>query len=262
MKRSGTIQVVPTWDHEQYLLFAEQRTRPAVELLSRVLLDAPQHVVDLGCGPGNSTALIHQRWPAANVIGVDNSQRMLDRARSDYPDIEFVAAEAASYNPETAVDLVFANALLQWIPDHRSLLPRLLGLVRPGGVLAIQMPCNFNEPSHRLMRELGSEWAEHFRSLRPRSNVLDPPDYYDLLALPSNHLDIWVTTYQHVMSSVEDIVAWVKGTGLRPFLEVLPAPKRRSYLEAYAAALDAAYRPRKDGKRLFRFPRLFIVATR
>jgi trans-aconitate 2-methyltransferase len=257
---------MPTWDDKQYLRFVEQRTRPAAELLARVQLDspssAPTRVVDLGCGPGNSSVLLRERWPQAHVVGVDNSPEMLARARADYPTIEFVAADAASYDPGEAVDVVFANALLQWLPDHRRLIPHLLGLLRPGGVLAIQMPSNSEQPSHRLMRELGAEWTARFQTLPQQSAVLMPAEYYDLLAPLTNSVDIWTTIYQHVMPSVEAIVEWVKGTGLRPFLEALPASQHGAYLDAYAAALSTAYPPRADGRRLFPFPRLFVVATR
>ena len=251
---------MPTWDDTQYLKFADERTRPARELLSRIPLDNPPYIVDLGCGPGNSTALLKSRWPTARAIGVDNSQEMLQRARADWPEIEWIEADAINFEPDGRVDLIFANALLHWLPDHGSLIPTLLEFLRPGGVLAVQMPYNFNEPSHRLMRELGTPWVGRFENVRPISPVETPAFYYDLLAPSARQIDIWQTRYEHVMPDVPSIVEWVKGTGIRPFLALLSESEQALYLDQYSQALDVAYPKQIDGKRLFSFPRLFIVA--
>jgi trans-aconitate 2-methyltransferase len=250
------------WDDAQYLKFADERTRPAHELLARIPLAAPESVVDLGCGPGNSTALLRTRWPAAHLSGVDSSAEMLRRARRDAPLVEWIEADVASWQPTAPVDVLFANAVLQWLPEHATLLPTLFGRVRPGGVLAVQMPRNFEEPSHRLMRELPGPFARRTQHVSSRSNVYSPGFYYDLLIAQASRVDIWQTTYEHVMLDAAAIVEWVKGTGLRPFLEVLPEEERSLYLERYTQAIDHAYPPRSDGKRLFTFPRLFLVATR
>jgi trans-aconitate 2-methyltransferase len=252
---------MPSWDDSQYLKFANERTRPARELLGRVPVSAPHRVLDLGCGPGNSTALLLERWPEARLTGVDSSSEMLERARHDLPHLDWVQADAASFDPGE-VDVLFSNALLQWLPEHERLLPRLFDRVRPGGALAVQMPRNFEEPSHRLMRETMGPWAERTAGVRSRSAVGSPAYYYDLLAPAARSIDIWQTTYEHVMTSADAIVEWVKGTGLRPYLDVLGAAERPLYLEAYTRAIDAAYPPRSDGQRLFSFPRLFIVAVR
>jgi trans-aconitate 2-methyltransferase len=252
---------MPTWDDSQYLKFADERTRPARELLSRVPLDDAGYIVDLGCGPGNSTALLKARWPTARVVGVDNSEEMLNRARTDWPELEWIDADALSFEPDGRVDLIFANALLHWLPDHGSLIPRLLEYLRPGGVLAVQMPYNFNEPSHRLMRKAGTPWVGRFDTVRATSPVGAPAFYYDLLAPKARRIDIWQTRYEHVMPDVPSIVEWVKGTGIRPFLAVLSEPEQALYLEQYSQALDVAYPLRADGKRLFSFPRIFIVAV-
>jgi trans-aconitate 2-methyltransferase len=249
------------WDDKQYLKFADERTRPAEELLRRVPLSAAERVVDLGCGPGNSTALLRERWPAARVTGVDNSPEMLRAARA-LPDVEWVEADAASYQPAAPLDVLFANALLQWLPNHAQLFPALLEKLRPGGVLAVQMPHNHDEPSHRAMRETSGPWNERIRDLRPLSPVDSASFYYDVLAPRVAQLDIWETRYEHVMSDPQAIVEWVKGTGLRPYLDALQGAERTAYLEAYRNAIDASYPPRSDGKRLFSFPRLFIVAVR
>ncbi len=253
---------VPTWDDAQYLLFADERTRPARELLARVAVASPERVVDLGCGPGNSTALLRERWPAAALTGVDSSPEMLQRARRDLPSVEWVQADVNGFVATQPVDVLFANALLQWLPAHDALLPALFGQVNPGGALAIQVPHNFAEPSHRLMRELPGAWSERTATVRSRATVGSPAFYYDLLAPMARSVDIWQTTYEHVMTDADAIVDWVKGTGLRPYLDVLTDEERPQYLAAYTRGIGAAYPPRSDGKRLFSFPRLFIVAMR
>jgi trans-aconitate 2-methyltransferase len=253
---------MPTWDDEQYLKFADQRTRPARELLARVPLEAAERVVDLGCGPGNSTALLHERWPAARVTGVDSSAEMLQRARADLPQLEWQHADVGRFVADAPLDVLFGNAVLQWLPDHRELVPRLFAQLRPGGVLALQMPHNFAEPSHRWMRELPGPWQARTAGVRAHSPVGEAAFYYDLLAPEARHVDLWLTRYEHVLDSAESIVEWVKGTGLRPFLDVLAADERAPFLSAYTRALGAEYPARSDGKRLFSFPRLFIVAVR
>ena len=250
------------WNDTQYLLFASERTRPARELLARVPSTSPGRVVDLGCGPGNSTALLRERWPDATLIGVDSSAEMLRRAQQDLPGVDWICADAGSFTSSQPVDVLFSNALIQWLPDHATLLPALLSQVATGGVLAIQMPCNFSEPSHRLMRETPGPWAARTASVRTRSPVESASFYYDVLAPLARSVDVWQTRYEHVLPDVGAIVEWVKGTGLRPYLDVLAPDERSGYLEAYAHGLDAAYPPRRDGRRLFSFPRLFVVATR
>ena len=254
--------VMPSWDDAQYLKFADERTRPARELLGRVPPIAVQRVVDLGCGPGNSTALLRERWPEAQLTGVDNSSEMLERARRDYPEIEWQQADAAAFQSSEPLDVLFSNALLQWLPEHARLVSHLFAQLRAGGVLALQMPHNFDQPSHRWMRELEGPWSVRTARLRAASPVGSPSFYYDLLAPHASRVDIWQTIYEHVMPDAAAIVEWVKGTGLRPYLEALQPAERPVFLEAYTRALDAAYPARADGKRLFSFPRLFIVAVR
>lgn len=251
-----------TWDHAQYLKFGDERTRAARELLARVPLDGPSHIVDLGCGPGNSTALLRQRWPAARLVGVDNSAEMLERARQEDPSVEWIEGDAGSFEPGAPADLLFANAVFQWLPDHAALFPKLLARVAPGGVLAVQMPHNFEEPSHRLMRETYA----HLRPGQPEPRGLTPVAsaafYYDLLAPAARSVDIWRTTYEHVMADAAAIVEWVKGTGLRPYIDDLEEGTRQSFFAEYTQGIERAYPARRDGKRLFSFPRLFIVVVR
>lgn len=251
-----------SWNHEQYLKFGEERTRPAGELLARVPVEKPHRVLDLGCGPGNSTELLSDRWPFAELHGVDNSPEMLVRARRDLPTVDFVEADVSSYRPDAPVDVLFANAVLQWLPAHETLLPELFACLSAEGALAFQVPNNFDEPSHRLMRELPGPWQERTAGVHRQARVGTPAFYYDLLASHAQHVDIWQTTYQHVMPDAQAIVEWVSGTGLRPYLDVLTADEREPYLQRYTAAIELAYPARADTKRLFSFPRLFVVALR
>lgn len=255
------------WNPALYTRFEDERTRPAAELLARVPLDAPRLAVDLGCGPGNSTALIAARFPDAEVIGLDTSPAMLESARARLPGLSFALADAATWVPERAPDLIYANAVLQWLPDHATLLPRLFGLLAPGGVLAVQMPDNLAEHTHRLMRAVAADgpWAAAIGDPAVAGRLgrmLEPAAYYDLLAPRAADVDVWRTAYHHRMADAAAIVDWVSATGLRPFLDPLDPEERAGFLAAYTRAIDAAYPPRSDGRRLLAFPRVFIVARK
>ena len=255
------------WDPALYARFEDERTRPPPQLLARVPLDAPRLASDLGCGPGNSTELIVRRFPGAEVVGLDTSDAMLDSARRRLPDVAFARADAATWAPERAPDLIYANAVLQWGPDHPARLPRLFGLLAPGGGLAVQMPDNLAEPSHRLMREVAADgpWAAAIGDPAVAGRLgrmLSVDRYYDLLAPLAAEVDLWRTAYQHRMASAAAIVEWVSATGLRPFVDPLPPDLKSGFLSAYGAAVERAYPPRADGRRLLAFPRLFIVARR
>ena len=252
------------WDPEVYLRFADLRARPAFELLARVPLDAPRLVVDLGCGPGNSTALLARRWPDARLIGVDSASAMLKRAEQEGPAAEWVLADAAGYRPPAPADLIFSNALFQWIPDHASLFPDLMERLAPGGVLAVQMPNNFGAPSHRLLAETARKgpWAGLVEDLVREQPVASPETYYDLLAPRSAALDIWNTEYLQVLTGPNAVLDWVRGTALTAYLERLKGMNTGDFLDAYAARLRRAYPPRPDGTTLFPFKRLFLVARR
>jgi trans-aconitate 2-methyltransferase len=253
---------MPTWDEAQYLKFVDARTRPAAELLARVPVADAARVVDLGCGPGNSTALLRDRWPGARITGVDSSPEMLGKARAALTDVEWVQGDVTRYVPDGPVDVFFANALFQWVPHHGDVIRSLFEHLRPGGALAFQMPHNFEEPTHRLMRELRGSWSRQMQSVEERSTVRSAGYYYDALADGASSVDIWETRYEQVMPDAAAIVEWVKGTGLRPYLEALDATERAAFLAAYERAVAAHYPPRADGKRLFPFPRLFVVAVR
>ena len=255
------------WNPSLYTRFEDERTRPAADLLGRVTLDAPRLAYDLGCGPGNSTALIVRRFPSCEVVGLDTSAAMLESARGRMPGTAFAVADAADWVPERAPDLIYANAVLQWVPDHPALLPRLFGLLAPGGVLAVQMPDNLDEPSHRLMREVAGAgpWASAIGDPAVAGRLgrmLTVDRYYDLLAPLAADVDVWRTAYQHRMAEAGAIVEWVSATGLKPFVDPLSPDLKAGFLAAYGRAIDGAYAPRADGLRLLAFPRLFIVARK
>ena len=255
------VELMPAWDDAQYLKFADARTRPAAELLARVPGAEPGYVIDLGCGPGNSTELLLQRFAGAEIVGVDNSETMLARARATLPQVRFVLSDLRSFRAEKPVDVLFANAVLQWVPEHAQVVPALFDSLAAGGCLAFQMPDNWDEPSHRLMRELILRYLPDASAVQARIAIESAAVYYDLLAPRARFVDIWRTRYEHVMPDAAAIVEWVKGTGLRPYLEALTAEQRVSFERDYEVEIARAYPVRSDGKRLFSFPRLFVVCA-
>lgn len=253
------------WDAGQYAKFLDERTRPAGELLSRIALDEPNDVADLGSGPGNSTALLKERWPSAALVGIDNSQEMLIAARAAHPEISFQQADIGSWSPNNSFDVIFTNAALQWVPDHEKLFPHLFSHVRKQGCLAVQMPNNHLEATHAAMREVAADkrWSADLRCVRQTPPVLAPASYYDLLAADAGTLDIWETRYFHVMDSVAAIAEWLKSTGLRPFLQALgDESEKEEFIREYVEVLKRDFKPRADGKVLMPFPRLFIIARK
>lgn len=254
---------MPDWSPSTYLKFEDERTRPSRDLLAQVPLAAPLQVVDMGCGPGNSTELLVARYPDAEVVGLDNSPAMLEAARQRLPGVRFAEADAASWVPEPGVDLVFANAIYQWVPDHIRALGDVLDALRPGAVMAVQMPDNMAEPSHQLMRQVAADgpWADKLANAA-RAPLPPVQTYYNALKPHAARVEIWHTAYNHVLADAAAIVEWVSGTGLRPFIDPLDAAERSAFLARYQAAIVAAYPPAIDGKVLLRFPRLFILAQR
>lgn len=251
------------WLPDAYLRFADERARPAQDLLARVPLKAPELVYDLGCGPGNSTALLREAYPQAKLVGLDNSKTMLAKARNDLPKVYFTEGDLATWEGDRNADLLFANASFQWVPGHASVLLRLLKGLKAGCVLALQMPDNLNEPSHRLMRKTAEDgpWVDKLRKAAGfREKIRTPNDYYELLKPHCRHFDIWHTAYHHVLDSVHGIVDFVRTTGLRPYLDPLDETMRVQFTDSYRARLVEAYPETFDGKVLLRFPRLFIVA--
>ncbi|TBW40109.1 trans-aconitate 2-methyltransferase [Siculibacillus lacustris] len=252
------------WNPALYARFADERARPVLDLLARVPLDGPRTVVDLGCGAGASTAPLIARWPDADILGIDTSPAMLATARDAVPGARFALADVATFVPDEPVDLLFSNATLQWLPDHATLLPRLMGLLAPGGVLAVQIPDNLDEPSHASMREVAAEApfaailaeAQAARAPLPTFEAL-----YDTLAPAASRIEIWRTTYVHPLAGLEKIGEMLGSTGLKPFLDPLDAAARTAFLARWTARIAAAYPPTADGRVLFRFPRRFFVAV-
>lgn len=256
---------MPSWDPGQYLKFADHRLRPALDLMARIPLEAPRTIYDLGCGPGTITRLLGERWPGAAVIGIDSSADMLAKARREAQAISFEQADIAHWSPPAPADLLFSNATLHWLDDHAALLPRLISQISPGGVLAIQVPCNRDSPSHLLMEEVAraGPWHAALARLRPVYRSVEAPDaYYRIVAPLTRQVDIWETSYLHVLEGDNPVVEWTRGTALRPYLDALDEPDRGAFLAAYAARIAAAYPRQADGRTLLPFRRLFIVARR
>jgi trans-aconitate 2-methyltransferase len=252
------------WDPNVYMKFGAERTRPAAELLARVPMEAPKRVIDLGCGPGNSTELLVHRWQNADVTGLDSSPEMIAEAKASRIKAMFGLGDVSTWSPKEPFDVVYYNATLQWISDHAHLLPRLMNGVMAGGVFAFQVPCNFGEPSHVLLYELAENgpWAEKLKDRRDRAAVLKADAYFDILEPLSQSLDIWETTYTQVLDGDDAVFSWMSGTGLRPFSNALEGEERETFLSEYKRRLARAYPMRESGKTLYPFQRLFCVARR
>lgn len=258
------------WDPSQYARFSDLRLRPALELLARVPLTDPRLIYDLGCGPGEVTQIIAQRWPEADVIGVDNSPQMIEKASALTGEVTWIEADIEKWQPEHAPDLIYSNATLQWLDGHDALFPRLFDLLAPDGCLAVQMPQSWPLPSHRLMRETlargGPEGSAlgspALREALDHIWVQEPARYFDLLSPHAQHIDIWETDYLQVLEGENPVLEWVSGTGLRPVLNGLDDTDRSRFLEVYASRLRETYPKRANGQTLYPFRRLFIIATK
>lgn len=253
------------WNAGQYLKFEDERTRPAIDLIGRVPLPEIRSAVDIGCGPGNSTELIVKRYPDARVLGLDSSPDMLGKARVRLPQVALQEADIAAWDPDERYDLILANAVLQWLPDHQRLLAKLASCLEAGGCLAIQMPNNLQEPSHWLMRKVAREgpWAEKLKAASvSREEIGSFEDYYSWLRQAGCSADLWQTTYVHPLADAGAIVEWLKGTGLRPYLDPLSPEEQSGFLDQYHAEIEKAYPAQADGRVLLRFPRLFMVAQK
>ncbi|GAA2176173.1 trans-aconitate 2-methyltransferase [Arthrobacter parietis] len=256
------------WDPAQYAAFSDHRARPFFDLVGRIDHPAPRRIVDLGCGPGELTVVLARRWPEAEVLGIDSSPEMVERARSleDTPaNLAFVPGDVRDWTPEAGTDVVVSNAVLQWVPDHQTLLARWAAALEERACLAFQVPGNFSAPSHVLMRRLAESerWCQQLGSILRHDDVVSPPeDYHRLLRGAGLEADIWETTYQHLLTGADPVLEWVRGTGLRPILAALPAADAAEFERTYAAMLSAAYPPEPDGGTLLAFRRIFAVGTR
>jgi trans-aconitate 2-methyltransferase len=255
---------MPTWDPKQYLQFGAERLRPAIDLLARIPVESPGSVCDLGCGPGTATALLAARWPKARVTGVDSSPAMLEKARGLYPGISWREDNLETWTPDQPADVLFSNAALHWIDRHESLLPRLAGFLSPEGVLAVQIPFNFEAPIHTSVDDTirDGPFRERLEPCLHPWPVMEAARYYEILRSAAATLDIWETTYVHVLEGEDPVVEWLKGTALRPVLDRLSTAEGESFLDAYRQRIRTHYPPEKDGKTLLPFRRIFIVATR
>ncbi|HLI84966.1 MAG TPA: methyltransferase domain-containing protein, partial [Bryobacteraceae bacterium] len=214
---------MPKWDAEQYLKFGDERTQPVRDLIGRIQLPGPRRIMDLGCGPGNSTAELRKRWRAAQVAGLDSSAEMIGRAREAFPEGMWIPGDAAGWTAGEPYDLVFSNAMLQWVKNHEEVCPRLLAQVAEGGALAFQVPAHYDSPLHREILDVSRdpEWADRMAAARTALTNHPPEFYYELFEGRASRLDIWETVYYHVLAGPEAVLEWFRGSGLRPFLETL-----------------------------------------
>ncbi len=271
------------WDAALYLRFGGERARPFFDLLARVGAELPRYVVDMGCGPGHLTAMLAERWPSANVCGVDNSAPMIEAARqvapvdarrsagsapsgsavtSHAPGLSFMLDDIRHWKPQYLPDVIISNAVLQWVPDHRELLVRWVDQLAKGGWLAFQVPGNFDQPSHVILREMASaRWRPLLRDVELNRQTADPADYAELLVRAGCEVDAWETTYVHILRGEDPVLEWYKGTGLRPVLAVLDADQAAEFLAEYGEQIRAAYPPASFGT-VFPFRRVFAVARR
>jgi len=250
-----------SWDPERYLTYADERGRPFLELISRVGAVAPRSVVDLGCGPGNLTRILPTRWPGAQVVGLDSSQEMIDRAKGDQiPGVRFDVADLRGWTPTEPVDVLVSNATLQWVPGHLDLLPELVGKVAPAGWFAFSVPGNFAEPSHVLLSELAADdrFSHHLEGVaRPAGH--DPVTYFEAMFDLGCSVDAWETTYLHVLQGTDPVFTWISGTGARPTLQALPESLRAEFVTEYKQRLADAY-PATSRGTVLPFRRVFVVA--
>ncbi len=263
---AGQSEVQMSWRARQYLKFENERTRAARDLLAAVPAGDVRRAADLGCGPGNSAELVAARFPGASIAGVDNAPDMIRAAKERLPGVRFELAAIEDWREPGPWDLIFANAVLHWVGGHETLLPKLAGMLAPGGSLAIQMPDNLEEPSHVAMRTVAAAapfTGKLAEAASARTPIAGAGWYYALLKPLCTRVDIWRTTYFHPLAGgLDAIVEWLKGAGLTPFLKPLSSEERAAFLAAYKQELAKSYAPLDDGTAILPFPRLFIVATR
>ena len=251
-----------TWNPDQYLKFKNERTQPSLDLISRIDLKNPKTILDLGSGPGNSTAVLREHWPEAHVAGIDNSPEMIATSRNEYPNEEWILADLATYQPKVSADLVFANATLQWLPDHEVLVPRLFEWVNPGGALAVQIPATGDSPLAKAVISVSDrpEWNRYTAGTERRLNYRTPEYYFDILHRLGTNLALWQTTYYHILSSQQGLIEWYRGTGMKPYLDRLPDDTARATFELEVLKeISPFYPAQSDGRVLFPFKRIFFT---
>ncbi len=254
------------WDSRQYLQYANERTQPAVDLVKRIPLEAPASALDVGCGPGNSTAIVKAQFPDACVLGIDNSEDMLAKARAQYgSEIEFQHCDITTGLSKVRLgfDIVFSNACLQWVPDHRRILPTLYGLLNPGGVLAVQIPKNGDSPLYKAMDEVVAEAKWNFNAAEVAYNKsLSSEEYFDILSSLTDDFTMWESVYYHRMKSHAALVDWIKGTKLRPYLNLLDEGCQKELENEIVQRVIPLYPVQGNGEVIYRFRRLFFMAIK
>ena len=258
---------MPGWDANLYLKFAGQRARPAADLIAQIELEEPRRVIDVGCGTGNSTEQLHRRWPKAELTGLDNSPEMLSQARERHPEWKWIETSVEQWAANTAFDLIFSNACLQWIADHASLFPRLMSYLAPGGALAVQMPNSYHLPAHTALAEVANDssapWAQMLAGASETVSVQPLAFYYEALRKLANRLNIWQVEYLQVMEGPRAILDWVRSTAMRRFTELLPDNhERRQFEQRCLEHYQRVYPANDQGQTLFPYRRMFIIAYR
>jgi|SRR5680860_45317 len=251
------------WNSVQYLKYEKERTQPAIDLVNRIPINNPKKIIDVGCGPGNSTEVLAKKFPNSYILGIDSSENMISTAKKNYPNFEFKVLDASTnlLALENDFDIVFSNACIQWIPNHNQLLENMLGLLKKGGVLAVQTPMNYDEPIHQIIGEISQseKWREYLPDARIFFN-LTQSDYFDVLSHLSANFSMWETIYCHVMKSHNDILEWYRGTGLRPYLALLNDNKKDEFEADILEHIVRRYPIQKTEEIIFRFPRFFFLA--
>jgi trans-aconitate 2-methyltransferase len=252
-----------SWNPDLYLQFKEERTQPAHDLAARISLEKPRQIVDLGCGPGNSTQVLRDRWPDADILGVDNSPEMIEKARATCLEGSWLLADLQEWNPEDSWDIVFSNATLQWIPNHARLIPKLYSLVRKEGTLAVQLPANQEAPLQIALVEVSrrKEWKELTSGCEDLIVYRSAGFYYDILSTLSPKIFLWKTNYYHVLANHQGLIDWYSSTGMKTYLERLPEEaQKESFRAQVLEACRDSYPAQKDGRILYPFERLFFIA--
>ncbi len=249
------------WNPEKYLLFKQQRTQPAIDLANRVRNCRAETVVDIGCGPGNSTAVLKEVFPHAKILGIDNSAHMISKAKERHNELAFQLCRAEDLTG--CYDLLFSNACLQWIPNHAALIPYLMGKLTDDGVLAVQIPMNLDEPLFRMIREVAAEPGWNFENVCFETNdTLSTEAYFDILSSCSASFELWETVYYHAMPSHEHLIEWVRSTRLRPYLDVLNEEQKSEFEQELLSKVRHAYPFTASGEVVLKFRRFFFTARK
>ena len=250
------------WNPEKYLQFKSERTQPAIDLVSRINIVQPKSIIDIGCGPGNSTQILVNRWPDSEVVGLDNSTTMIEKARNDYPEQKWIVANAENIDPNSKYDLIFSNATLQWIPHHETLLPKLFNCVNPGGAIALQIPKFKNMPINVAIETVANyyKWIKYTKGCEDLFTLKDMDFYYEILNKLAKEVELWETSYFHILNSLESLIDFIRTTGLKPYLDRLPSDEMKSEFEPEVLTeCKKYYKLQSNGKVLFPFDRLFFI---